>query len=425
MRVTHLVSIFVAAFLPLLAEGQAPAPPLTTEPPTPQKSENIAELKSEDGDAAEMMGKPAEELQPPQLQSTSLLAESAEPDQIFWLEDDFGKFLTLYQRDNTGNPFGAVLLFHAEGEHPLWPGSLARLFTDLPDNGWNTATASLPNPLLAPHPERDFFPPTAAELAAAKAQDKIESASKGATEAANEESMTEAKETDNKTVEETDKTTPEEPSAELTATEETENKDAEKAMTDESTNDTPESEEQPGEQKAPPPKPRPVYAKLPDPEKTADSRLGAIYGFMHAKGQLNLNFIAVGSSAPRVMSFFDSLYWPTKQQQRLTGAIRPVQTLTLINARNTLPISDTDLAKLFKDPELAVLDIYYGKDLRDKREAKRRISYARRNGMRNYFQIMLPELAGPEQQDNRLVKRIQGFLEKYAKGQEVKAAISQ
>lgn len=396
--------------------------PLTSIGQTPAANGVVGKMPGqEEAPAPETVEPPTEWLKRPEQQAMELLADSVETDQRFWLEDSSGQFLTLYQRDNTGSPFGAVLLFHAEGEHALSPRLLLNLFTDLPDNGWNTATTNLPDPSKQPIPERDFFPVivpkniSSEENQENSGTDKMESddAAEAGSQAGENSAPESKQETDVANKDETEKA----PKEDGTGKPEENSEPSTENEGETTGEEVAETEEEP-------PKPRPQYPEPPAPEELAQARLKAVYTFMHSKGQLNLNFIAFGSSAPRVMNFFDTLSWPTRRQQQLTGAIRPVQSLVIINGRNTLPTTEDDLAKMLKDPELPVLDIYDGTDLRDRKEAKRRLSYARRNGMMRYHQVMLPELSSSSHSNNRLIKRVRGFLQKYAKGQEVKAAIS-
>ncbi len=81
--------------------------------------------------------------------SMELLAKFQDPAMVLWLEADGEKFLSLYRQALNGHAKGTVLLLHAEGQHPDWPGALSYLRNRLPELGWNTLSISLPDPKLA------------------------------------------------------------------------------------------------------------------------------------------------------------------------------------------------------------------------------------------------------------------------------------
>lgn len=66
---------------------------------------------------------------------------------IAWIEEDnTPPFLALWHSDRTGNAKGAILIIHAEGEHPAWPQTTLPLHDSLPDHGWATMAIHLPDP---------------------------------------------------------------------------------------------------------------------------------------------------------------------------------------------------------------------------------------------------------------------------------------
>ena len=98
--------------------------------------------------------------------------------------------------------------------------------------------------------------------------------------------------------------------------------------------------------------------------------------------------------------------------------------MVIINARNHSPIGDIKLIDSLYDPEMPILDIYFGQDQRDKIESQARKKYALRNGFQTYQQILLPELAHNTMLDsNRLTRRVRGFLQLHARGVKVDNAI--
>lgn len=65
--------------------------------------------------------------------------------QIAWLEEaNAGKFLSLYQRDNSGHQQGAAVILHEAGTHPAWPEVVDPLRRMLPEHGWSTLSLQIP-----------------------------------------------------------------------------------------------------------------------------------------------------------------------------------------------------------------------------------------------------------------------------------------
>jgi hypothetical protein len=71
-----------------------------------------------------------------------------------WLSAGEEPFLAIWQADRTGDAKGAVLIIHAEGEHPAWPQTTKPQHDSLPDYGWATMAIHLPNPLSPTTPKR-------------------------------------------------------------------------------------------------------------------------------------------------------------------------------------------------------------------------------------------------------------------------------
>ncbi|NOX09005.1 MAG: alpha/beta fold hydrolase [Gammaproteobacteria bacterium] len=61
-----------------------------------------------------------------------------------WLEDQQGKFLTIYSESNRSHVKGAVIILHGMGAHPDWQDVIYPLRTRLPDAGWATLSIQMP-----------------------------------------------------------------------------------------------------------------------------------------------------------------------------------------------------------------------------------------------------------------------------------------
>jgi dienelactone hydrolase len=82
--------------------------------------------------------------------SMDMLTKFQDPKSVLWLDAQGEEFLGLYNPALRGKASGSVLLLHAEGQHPDWPGSLAFLRKRLAELGWNTLAIALPDPSPIP-----------------------------------------------------------------------------------------------------------------------------------------------------------------------------------------------------------------------------------------------------------------------------------
>ncbi|MGI1680186.1 MAG: alpha/beta hydrolase family protein [Cellvibrionaceae bacterium] len=78
-----------------------------------------------------------------------------------WLKAADVEFLGVHTPAASAKTFGTVLILHAEGEHPLWPGSILNLQNYLPGKGWATLAIALPDQVRPDPPPL----PTKEELA--------------------------------------------------------------------------------------------------------------------------------------------------------------------------------------------------------------------------------------------------------------------
>jgi pyruvate/2-oxoglutarate dehydrogenase complex dihydrolipoamide acyltransferase (E2) component len=95
------------------------------------------------------------------------------PEQILSLQAGNETFPARYIADLSGEPFGAVIVLHASGQHPSWPFTVAALLDDLPLHGWSTLSIELPAPAQdattpAPATTTPAAPPPAAASPANK-----------------------------------------------------------------------------------------------------------------------------------------------------------------------------------------------------------------------------------------------------------------
>jgi hypothetical protein len=312
-----------------------------------------------------------------------------------WLNGLDGPFLALYEDDIGTEPEGAVLILHAEGQHGNWPTTIERIRNTLPYHGWTTLATSLPNPANTDTPERtlpaNITPPTPEGE-----QTESPDAAEGGQE---KETAEQATNEDNPT---------DDPQAE--AGEENE-------IFDDTTGTLGDGSlppEQTGEE--------PSQPQL-DPEAVAHSRIEAAISHINDLGIFNIVLLGDGVGAARAGNFLNSLP-PPKPTKRGEKPIKPIRAMVIINARNTSPRGDINLLGSLFDADMPTLDIYFGTHQLDNYDSEVRKKYALRNGFKTYQQILLPELSHNTMLgENRLSKRVRGFLSKHARGVKVENAI--
>lgn len=306
-------------------------------------------------------------------ESMALLGDYLSKDALLWLETEYGRFLSVWQKDRSGDPKGALLIIHAEGEHPAWPNTTKPLHDTLPDNGWATLAVSLPPPDERKIPKRTLPP---------KVKRIIQS-----------------KEEDNEVNEDGEKSDAQAKTAAIA-----ENKVAEKT-------------------EVAPPEPTIQEDEKLSAEFVTEKRLEAALQFLHDQGQFNLIVLGNGSGAIRAHDFIDKIT-PKIDNPRLKAKVeRPVRAMVIVNARNRLPTMDETYQNWFSDPEIPVLDIFVQDDYRNKIDAKKRKTLARQKKVLTYKQVRLNSI-NPEKSwnENGLSRRVRSFLDSNAVGIEVKNA---
>ncbi len=288
-----------------------------------------------------------------QQNQLDLLSSEIEPGDIKWLQDDNGQFLTLWKADQTGNPFGALLIIHGEGQSIDDPYEISAIRNNLSHHGWATLAVHLPATEKKAIPPR----PTVTPRPDKKPAEAPESNSDNPRETPNKNSSASSAPTNNNQ----------------------------------------------------------------DPEKIVKARMDAAVTFLKEQGQYNIVVIGHGISANRAMRYIDILSGGRKLRTTRKRKIqRPIRAVVLVAARNQTAISDKRIDDYFNDPGLPVLDITYGEHYLDKSEIRQRAKTARAAGIRDYFQIkMLRPTGVDEDYENRLTRRIRGFLNSHAKGVEI------
>jgi len=153
------------------------------------------------------------------------------------------------------------------------------------------------------------------------------------------------------------------------------------------------------------------------------NRIDAAIDFLKEKGQYNIVIIAHGSSGVLATQYIDEASGDAqKMNMKASNAkiTRPIRALVLVAPRNQSSGHTDDITAFLADPGLPVLDIYYDNHLLDPLERKKRMNTARSRKFEHYYQIkLLRPTDTNSDHENRLTRRVRGFLNKHAKGVEV------
>lgn len=158
------------------------------------------------------------------------------------------------------------------------------------------------------------------------------------------------------------------------------------------------------------PDPVPEADKTPESiEAKATARIQAAVNFLDQKGQYNLVIFGQGVGATRGFKFINNL--PEKGNTSAPPTRGPFRALIMVSPRKVTPTQDF---------RLPTLDLYYNEHYLDEKEAQERLTLARKYRLPHYHQLKILRPDDTEYgEDNRLTRRVRGFLNKYAKGVEI------
>ncbi|PCK09790.1 MAG: hypothetical protein COA42_02440 [Alteromonadaceae bacterium] len=321
------------------------------------------------------------------------LYSAANRAKIEWLEAKDGKFSAFWEPDSSGNPYGAVLIIHDHGQHADWPHTVNALRESLSPHGWAALSISVPPPSAQPVPKRPPLPtPAPTEDPSKKADSPDTAVPPGKNDA----------------------TTPE--TTAKTATDSAAEADA--LNTQDLTADASKKE-------TVTPSPTPLIPQTP-PEEIVNQRMKAAFEFLNAQGQFNIVVIGLGIGAGRAIRYLNDSSPPgniagKKARQVKATLTHGVRALIFIDPRNQLPESDMQISDFFNAPNIPILDIHFGQHHNDALEAKVRRKEAKKKRIIHYYQIkMMPPSANTIfDGENRLTRRVRGFLNKHARGVEI------
>ncbi len=302
-----------------------------------------------------------------------VLAQYFPEEAQLWLETDQGRFLSFWQQKRSAESKGALLIIHAEGEHPAWPKIHQPLHDSLPDHGWSTLAISIPPPKKEPTPKRSFPVKTKPVI-------KMET----------EEETKEEQEGDK-----------------------TESTEATKKEADIKEPPTPESKKK--EENV-----APAVGNTLSPEEVVEKRLEAAIAFLHDKGLFNIIMVGSGSGAIRAHRFINQITPKIDNPTLKAKFKKPVHALIMINATNQLSDTEEPYTEWFNDPSIPVLDIYLKDGYSNESDAKMRKILAKQKRVETYEQVAISSLNSETHWDqNKLSRRIRGFLEKKVAGIEI------
>jgi len=308
-----------------------------------------------------------------------LLASRLSPDAAVWLGQGDEKFLSIFEPDHTGQPYGALLIIHDEGQHANWPHNIEIIRKTMPEYGWATLTISLPKPDYLPIQARD--PEKTPEPSAPKEN-------------------SEATKPDDSPTDET---------------QDLYNSDTGEVS---NLNDTPANTEVSDEiEKAETPT---VSAEI-----RAQTRITAAIKWLNEKGQFNIALLGDGIGAARASQFIAHV----NEENAGTDNINIIRGMIMLSPQHTVPPGEVSLLEYFKQAPMPTLDVYFGRRPYDLEAARLRKHLARRAQFRVYQQVHLPETVAfdsinpysnnSQNGANRLTQRIRGFLQSHARGVKV------
>lgn len=330
-------------------------------------------------------------------------------DEAVWLGGEEGLFFSLFRPESTGSPQGGIILIHENGGHPAQPGVIEGIRTWLPDYGWSTLAISVPEikqarlpPRTRPvyvrwkRPDQD---PATDQPDVADANSSAEASPDLATDAELDSDADPAPQSDTESDDNAaaDASQPAIETAQGLPEEATWEDDSQLVEVTRANSDS-----------------------LSSLFNVLDRRISASIRYMQeSKGQYNLIFLGVGSGAHLLARY--------AQSQLAAGKAAAIQGLVFVNAKHNLQPGaarpGASLPELLANLYMPILDLYQGNSARNIENAKKRIDQAHRFHLNRYTQIRIPPVSHQAySSNNRVIRRVRGWLAKYAEGMEVEKA---
>ena len=288
------------------------------------------------------------------------IADALPADEVVWLEAEGEAFLALHINEQSGSARGGVIILAEHYHQPSERYWINNLRHSLATKQWHSLVLAMPRMIPAmtspaPH-QADAMPSTETEG--------------------------------------TDTTTPPESPPEAMA-------DNEAASPEDTATETTTTS-------MPPATPTADHSNTQ--KRQALAHIDAAIRYYNDQGIFNMVILSEASSTIRALQYIDQLADPQKKKQ--------IRGLAMINARNRN--GDDSTIELMVAQDLPLLDIYFNTDYRDQREAQERKVAGRKLAAGQYQQIALPRVATNwQKREDRLSKRIRGWLDRTASGFEV------
>lgn len=149
-----------------------------------------------------------------------------------------------------------------------------------------------------------------------------------------------------------------------------------------------------------------------DEEKTLQFITAGI-NYLNQQGVYNIAILGEGLGAAQSLHYAASI----TGVQRAPGQFAPIRAVVMVDADNTIPGSDANTLEKIGMIYMPILDAYSSGDYQQQRLAAERKKAARKKINKGYQQVRLPQASGAQQDvDNRITKRIRGWLDKNVAG---------
>ncbi len=135
--------------------------------------------------------------------------------------------------------------------------------------------------------------------------------------------------------------------------------------------------------------------------------------YLNQQGVYNIAILGEGLGAAQSIQYAASI----SGVKRPPGQFAPIRAVVMVDADNTIANSDGTTLEKLSMIRMPILDAYSNSDYQKQRLADERKRAARKKMNRGYQQIRLPPSSGVQQDvDNRITKRIRGWLDKNVAG---------
>lgn len=289
------------------------------------------------------------------------LIAKAAGEQAQWLDTEYGKLLVFYRPTEAKRTRGVLVLFHAAEDPQRWPPILENLRANLPRYGWETLAVTLPGQYPASVPQRPSSSSISSTAATVPPNAEVPSA-----EATSASSVTTS-----------------EPSTQSSST----------------------------------------ASSIVPRDTLIQAYVAATFEFLKNKGQFNAVLLVDNSSAnPVLTQLLSQIKENTRDPATIDG---PIQALVITNLQSQEPLTTSELAAIFSNKQLPVLDVFFNPD--DLEQIKARDLHkaiAMRLKLNSYLQASLDNQPKIVETDPRsfLAARVRGFMQRHASGTEVKGS---